>query len=168
MTRAFIVRKQERAFVMVMVLCLTTAMMVLALVSLDQSYESLDVSTGASASSRALFIAEAGSSWGAQELAAAIYPYGSAGSVDLTVIKGFPKLAINDSMCTADEDCSKYYYFTHNGPVEFGEGTYRVGVTCYPTCDVDPQKITAYELRSQGILYSGLTATVLTAYAPKR
>lgn len=156
-------RPNEQGFAMLLVIVMTTVMLAVATMYLDIGLDQKYLSVGVAVSQRTLLMAETGSKWAEGALPSLLYPQGAAGAMDLNGLLALPKLDPNDTMCGSWEDCSRYRLLTQNGPVTFGEGTYRVGVTCYPNaCTTTP--VTSFETRTEGAIAQGFRAIVEVGY----
>ena len=149
---------------MLLAITITTLMLTVAMIFLNLGLDQKVMGAGVSTTQRSLLMAEAGAKWAEGALPGLIYPYGTAGSLDLNGILALPTLDPNDTMCSPSEDCSRYHLLTVNGPVPFGQGTYRVGITCYPNaCTVSPP--TSFETRTEGSIDNGPPAIVEIGYS---
>jgi len=156
-------RLHQAGFAMLLAISITTMMLAVAMMCLNLGLDQKLMGSGVSTSQRSLLMAEAGAKWAEGVLPGLIYPYGAAGAFDLNGILALPTLDPNDTMCSPAEDCTRYHLLTVNGPVPFGDGTYRVGVTCYPdACTVSPP--TSFETRTEGSANNGPPAILEVGY----
>ena len=156
--------RHQAGFALLLAVSIATLMLMVAMICLNLGLDQKLMGSGVSTSQRSLLMAEAGSKWAEGALPGIIYPYGSAGALDLSGILALPKLDPNDTMCSPVENCSQYHLLTVNGPVPFGNGSYRVAVTCYPNaCTTSPP--TSFETRTEGSIYGGPPAVIEIGYS---
>lgn len=154
--------RSERGFAMLMVIAVTTMMIILGTISLEFALNQSKMAGAVSYSQRSMVMAEAGAKWAEGVLPKIVFPDGAGGAMDLNGILRLPALDANDSMCSVWDDCSRYHLLTQDGPMTFGGGTYRVGVTCYPdACTKTP---TGFEVRSEGAVDGDIKAVVEVGY----
>lgn len=138
------------AVVVIAVLTMTGAMII------EGAIADVTLAGGQRAAEDALYMAEAGSAWAAEELTNVLYPTGYQSGVapQLSALVSKPALTVGHTLCRGltDAACIEGRWLTVSAGQTYGNGGYQVAVFCtpLPRCQDNVPAPVAYNLRIAG------------------